>query len=49
MADGYYQLTYGSRCKIYAFRESGLSLRDIGRQLRVPALTISREVRRNSG
>ena len=49
MADGYHHLTYGSRCQIYALRESGLSLRGIGRQLRVPASTISREVRRNSG
>ena len=49
MADGYHHLTYGSRCQIYALRESGLSLRGIGRQLRVPVSTISREVRRNSG
>ena len=49
MADGYHHLTYGSRCQIYALRESGLSLRGIGRQLRVSASTISREVRRNSG
>ena len=49
MANGYHHLTYGSRCQIYALRGSGLSLRGIGRQLRVPASTISREVRRNSG
>ena len=35
MADGYHHLTYGSRCQIYALRESGLSLRGIGRQLRL--------------
>ena len=49
MADGYHHLTYGSRCQIYALKKSGLSIRGVGRLLKVSASTVSRELRRNGG
>lgn len=45
----YHHLTYADRCQIYAYKQSGLSARAIGRHLDFHHATISREIARNSG
>jgi IS30 family transposase len=41
-------LSYEERCQIFAYKESGMSLRKIGEKLCRPHSTISREINRNS-
>lgn len=43
----YRQLTQAQRYQIFAFREAGLSLRDIAKKIQVHYSSISRELRRN--
>lgn len=43
----YYHLTIDERCRIYNFRKSGLSLREIAKALSRNVSTISRELKRN--
>ena len=49
MPRGYHHLTQDERCQIWGLKKSGLSQRDIGRELGRHHTTIRREMQRNSG
>ncbi len=49
MPRGYHHLIQDERCQIWGLKKSGLSQRDIGRELGRHHTTIRREMQRNSG